>query len=96
MKAKTFFKYAGIAAGVTTVLAITDFIQVAALKQLFDENLELEKKRDELIEKNNALVQLIEKEKKYEVCKAPADYDEEKFVVEQSENDISEHDEAES
>lgn len=36
-------------------------------------------------------MQLIEKEKKYTVCEALDDYD-----VDKSENDISEHDEAES
>lgn len=90
-KTKTFFKYAGTAAG--TILGITI---VAGSTIIVGQNTRLEKERNELIEKNKALMQLLEKEKKYTVCKAPADYDEEKFIVKQSEDNISEHDEAES
>ena len=90
-KTKTFIKFAGVTAG--TILGIA---MVAGSTIIVNQNARLEKERNELIEKNKALMQLLKKEKKYTVCKAPADYDEEKFIVEQSENDISEHDEVES
>ena len=86
MKAKTFFKYAGIAAG-----TLVGCSMIAGATIIVGQNTRLEKERNELIEKNKALMQLLEKEKKYAVCEALDDYD-----VEESENDISEHDEVES
>lgn len=86
MKAKTFFKYAGIAAG-----TLVGCSMIAGATIIVGQNTRLEKERNELIEKNKALMQLLEKEKEHAVCEALNDYD-----VEQSENDISEHDEAES
>lgn len=86
MKAKTFFKYAGIAAG-----TLVGCSMIAGANIIVGQNRRLEKERNELIEKNKTLIQLLEKEKEHTVCEALNDYD-----VEQSENNISEHDEAES
>ena len=88
MKTKTFLKYAGLAAGTLVGCAM-----IAGSTIIVGQNTRLEKERNELIKKNEALMQLIEREKKCTVCKIPAD---DKEDVEQSENDISEHDEVES
>lgn len=86
MKTKTFLKYAGLAAGTLVGCAM-----IAGSTIIVGQNTRLKKERNELIKKNEALMQLLEKEKKYTVCEALDDYD-----VDKSENDISEHDEAES
>lgn len=86
MKTKTFLKYAGLAAGTLVGCSI-----IAGATIIVGQNTRLEKERNELTKKNEALMQLIEKEKKYTICEALDDYD-----VDKSENDISEHDEAES
>lgn len=86
MKTKTFLKYAGLVAG-----TLVGCSMIAGATIIVGQNTRLEKERNELTKKNEALMQLIEKEKKYTVCEALDDYD-----VDKSENDISEHDEAES
>lgn len=86
MKTKTFLKYAGLATG-----TLVGCSMIAGATIIVGQNTRLEKERNELTKKNEALMQLIEKEKKYTVCEALDDYD-----VDKSENDISEHDEAES
>lgn len=88
MKTKTFLKYAGLAAGTLVGCAM-----IAGSTIIVGQNTRLEKERNELIKKNEALMQLLEKEKKCAVCRALEDYEED---VDESENDISEHDEVES
>lgn len=85
-KTKTFLKCAGVTAG-----TIIGCAMIAGATIIVGQNTRLEKERNELAKKNEALMQLMQKEKKYSVCEALDDYD-----VEQSKNDISEHDEAES
>lgn len=85
-KTKTFLKCAGATAG-----TIIGCAMIAGATIIVGQNTRLEKERNELAKKNEALMQLMQKEKKYTVCEALDDYD-----VEESENDISEHDEAES
>ena len=86
MKAKTFLKCAGVTAG-----TIIGCAMIAGATIIVGQNTRLKKERNELAKKNEALMQLMQKEKKYTVCETLDDYD-----VEESENDISEHDEAES
>lgn len=85
-KTKTFLKCAGVTAG-----TIIGCAMIAGATIIVGQNTRLEKERNELAKKNEALMQLMQKEKKYAICEALDDYD-----VEESENDISEHDEVES
>lgn len=90
-KMKTFLKCAGVTAG-----TIIGCAMIAGATIIVGQNTRLEKERNELAKKNEVLMQLMQKEKKYTICEALDDYDVEEFIVEQSENDISEHDEVES
>lgn len=95
MKAKTFLKQVGTTVGVITALGIFEAVQIGMIKELFDENEELHKVNREMHDNNIilktklGLKELDTKDIKNELEKFEED-------VEQSENDISEHDEAES
>lgn len=95
MKTKTFISRAGTAVGVFTALAIFEAVQIGMIKELFDENNELRKANRELHDDNIILRTRLElkelgtKDTESDSAKLEED-------VENSENDISEHDEAES
>nr|DAT43799.1 MAG TPA: hypothetical protein [Caudoviricetes sp.] len=95
MKAKTFLKQVGTTVGVITALGIFEAVQIGMIKELFDENEELHKVNREMHDNNIILkTKLGLKELDTEDIKNELEKFEED--VEQSENDISEHDEAES
>lgn len=95
MKAKTFLKQAGTTVGVITALGIFEAVQIGMIKELFDENEELHKVNREMHDNNIILkTKLGLKELDTEDIKNELEKFEED--VEESENDISEHDEAES
>jgi hypothetical protein len=95
MKAKTFLKQVGTTVGVITALGIFEAVQIGMIKELFDENEELHKVNREIHDNNIILkTKLGLKELDTEDIKNELEKFEED--VEQSENDISEHDEAES
>lgn len=52
MKAKTFISRAGTAVGVITALAIFEAVQIGMIKELFDENEELNKVNREMHDNN--------------------------------------------
>ena len=95
MKAKTFLKQVGTTVGVITALGIFEAVQIGMIKELFDENEELHKVNREIHDNNIILkTKLGLKELDTEDIKNELEKFEED--VEESENDISEHDEAES
>lgn len=95
MKAKTFLKQVGTTVGVITALGIFEAVQIGMIKELFDENEELHKVNREMHDNNIILkTKLGLKELDTEDIKNELEKFEED--VEESENDISEHDEAES
>lgn len=95
MKAKTFLKQVGTTVGVITVLGIFEAVQIGMIKELFDENEELHKVNREMHDHNIILKTKLGLK---ELGAEDIENELEKFEedVEQSENDISEHDEAES
>lgn len=95
MKAKTFISRAGTAAGVITALAIFEAVQIGMIKELFDENEELHKVNRE-IHDDNIILRTQLGLKKLGVEDIETDSAKLEKDVEQSENNISEHDEAES
>ena len=95
MKAKKFLKEVGTTVGVFTAFGIFEAVQIGMIKELFDENEELHKVNREIHDNNIILkTKLGLKELDTEDIKNELEKFEED--VEQSENDISEHDEAES
>lgn len=95
MKAKTFISRAGTAVGVITALAIFEAVQIGMIKELFDENEELNKVNREMHD-NNIILRTQLGLKKIGVEDIETDSAKLEEDVEQSENDISEHDEVES
>lgn len=95
MKAKTFISRAGTAVGVITALAIFEAVQIGMIKELFDENEELNKVNREMHD-NNIILRTQLGLKKLGVEDIETDSAKLEEDVEQSENDISEHDEVES
>ena len=95
MKTKTFITKAGTAVGVVTALAIFEAFQIGLIKVLFDENHELHKVNRELHDDNIILNAKLgfRKASVEDTESISAKFEED---VEQSENDISEHDEVES
>lgn len=95
MKAKTFISRAGTAVGVITALAIFEAVQIGMIKELFDENEELNKVNREMHD-DNIILRTQLGLKKLGVEDIETDSAKLEEDVEQSENDISEHDEVES
>lgn len=95
MKAKTFFKHAGTAVGVITALGIFEAVQIGVMKVLFDENEELHKVNREMHD-NNVILRTKLGLNELGVEDIETDSAKLEEDVEQSENDISEHDEVES
>lgn len=95
MKAKTFISRVGTAVGVITALAIFEAVQIGMIKELFDENEELNKVNREMHD-NNIILRTQLGLKKLGVEDIETDSAKLEEDVEQSENDISEHDEVES
>ena len=95
MKTKTFITRAGTAAGVITALAIFEAVQIGMIKVLFDENEELHKVNREMHD-NNIILRTKLGLNELGVEDIETDSAKLEEDVEQSENDISEHDEVES
>lgn len=95
MKAKTFIKRAGTTIGVITALGIFEAFQIGVMKVLFDENEELHKVNREMHD-NNIILRTQLGLKKLGVEDIETELDKLEEDVEQSENNISEHNEAES
>lgn len=95
MKTKTFISRAGTAVGVFTALAIFEAVQFGMMKELFDENEELHKVNREMHD-NNIILRTQLGLKKLGVEDIETDSAKLEEDVDESENDISEHDEAES
>lgn len=95
MKAKTFISRAGTAVGVITALAIFEAVQIGMIKELFDENEELNKVNREMHD-NNIILRTQLGLKKIGVEDIETDSAKLEEDVEESENDISEHNEVES
>lgn len=95
MKAKTFITRAGTTVGVITALGIFELLQIGLIKSLFDEN-EAVHEANRNIHENNIILRT--KLGLKDISAEDIENELEKFEenVEQSENDISEHDEAES
>lgn len=95
MKAKTFISRAGTAVGVITALAIFEVVQIGMIKELFDENEELNKVNREMHD-NNIILRTQLGLKKLGVEDIETDSAKLEENIEESENDISKHDEVES
>lgn len=95
MKAKTFISRAGTAVGVITALVIFEAVQIGMIKELFDENEELHKVNREMHD-DNIILRTQLGLKKLGVEDIETDSAKLEENIEQSENDISEHDEVES
>lgn len=95
MKAKTFISRAGTAVGVITSLAIFEAVQIGMIKELFDENEELHKVNREMHD-NNIILRTQLGLKKLGVEDIEIDSAKLEENIEESENDISEHDKVES
>lgn len=95
MKAKTFITRVGKTVGVITALGIFEAFQIGVMKVLFDENEELHKVNREMHD-DNIILRTQLGLKKLGVEDIETDSAKLEKDVEQSENNISEHDEAES